>query len=203
VKASVCFYKGTSLDVEPGKRGRTVGPCRSPDGASRLTLKNSVGGWACTLYLTRASTGRRARTFRSRDGCSDLTWATPHLLLFQSNSTLRTLYPGRRLVSEPALFDEFAVSPNRRWVAGDLLGGPESPQTTVYALTVNNSKCVIVPLAPHRTDEVVGFTPDSKSLIVNTAPWNATSSPGPGNGSNRQFRLSSLHTNCDGPQLNG
>jgi hypothetical protein len=107
------------------------------------------------------------------------------------------------MVTEPALFNDFVVSPNRRWVAGDLLGGPESPQTTVYALTVNNSKCVIVPLPPHRTDQVVGFTPDSTSLIVSTAPWNGTSNPPPGPTRPRQFRLSSMHTECDGSQLTG
>ncbi len=50
---------------------------------------------------------------------------------------------------------------------------------------------------------MVGFTRDSKSLIVNTGPWNATASQPPGNGVNRQFRLSSLHSDCAGEQLVG
>jgi hypothetical protein len=142
--------------------------------------------------------------FGSHDaGCSDLTWAKPDLLLFENNSTFHTLKPATRKVIEPAVFNEFFVSPNRRWVAGDAVGGPQEPQITVYALTPTNSRCVIVPLAAHRTDEVVGFTRDSKSLIVNTGPWNATASQPPGSGVNRQFRLSSLHTDCAGEQLLG
>ena len=205
VKAPVCFQNGTPPGGQPGGRPGTVGTCRSPDGAWQVTLKNGVGGWACALYLTRVKTGRRVRMYGSHDdGCSYLTWAKPNdLLLFETNSTFHTLNPATRKVIEPAVFYEFVVSPNRRWVAGDAVGGPQEPQITVYALTATNSKCVIVPRGAHRTDEIVGFTRDSKALIVNTGPWSAASSNPPGNGVNRQFRLSSLHSDCAGEQLVG
>jgi hypothetical protein len=185
-------------------RAATVGTCRSPDGAWRVSLKNGVGGRACALYLTRVSTGQRTRMYGSnQDGCSYLTWAEGDLLLFQSNADLHALNPATRLVTQPAAFNEFVVSPNRRWAAGDAVGGPESPQVTVYALTANNSKCVVVPLASHRTDRVVGFTNDSKSLIVSTAPWNGMSAPPPGPTRMREFSLSTLHTDCGGSQMIG
>jgi hypothetical protein len=204
MKAPECFAKGTTPGVEPGHPGSTVGTCRSPDGAWRLTLKNGVGGWTCALYLTRVSSGRRVRMYRSHNGCSDLTWAEPDLLVSRATSAPSTpLNPATRLVTHPASFTEFVVAPNRRWVAGDAVGGDLEPQITVYALTANNSKCVIVPRGARRTDEVVGFTRNGKSLIVNTAPWNATAENPPGNGVNRQFLLSSLHTDCAGEQLVG
>jgi hypothetical protein len=135
-------------------------------------------------------------------GCQHLTWAKPHLLLFENNFDLYALNPVTRRVTNPALMGEYVVSPNARWIAGDNAnGGPEAPQNPVYALTVNNSECLIVPLAPHQTDAVAGFTPDSKSLIVSTAPWNGTSNPPPGPTRLRQFRLSSLHTKCRGAQF--
>src|SRR5215471_5287052 len=204
VKTSACFQKGTPPGGQPGDRPGTVGTCRSPGGTWRVTLQNGVGGWACALFVTRASTGRRVRMFGSHDaGCTYLTWAKPDRLLFVNNSTFHTLNPATRKVIEPAVFSEFAVSPNRRWAAGDAVGGPQEGQITVYALTPTNSRCVIVPLGAHRTDEVVGFTRDSKSLIVNTGPWDATESQPPGSGVDRQFLLSSLHTDCAGEQLVG
>jgi hypothetical protein len=153
VKAPVCLMRGT------GKG--TLGTCRSPDGAWRVTVTNLVGGWWCALYLTRVSSGRRVRMFSRHDaGCDDLTWAKPHLLLFEWNYGLYTLNPATGQVTNPALLSNFVVSPDARWVAGDNANGaPEAPQNPVYVLTVNNSMCVIVPLAPHRTDAVVGFSP--------------------------------------------
>lgn len=198
------FPEGDTARGATGWPCGTVGTCPPPDGVWRVTLQNGVRGWACALYVTRVSTGQRVRMYGShQDGCSYLTWAQPDRLLFESNFAFHTLNPATRKVIEPALFGEFVVSPNGRWVAGNAVPGPEAPQETVYALTPSNSRCVIVPRGAHRTDEVVGFTRDSKSVIVNTGPWNATASQPPGNGSDRQFRLSSLHTDCGGAQLVG
>jgi hypothetical protein len=159
---------------------------------------------SCSINLTRLSTGRQVQMFRSKDACSEVTWGKPHQLLFQTDNDFYTLNPATRYpVTRPAAFAEFVVSPNRRWVAGDdATGAPEAPQTAVYLLTPDASTCLMVPLGPHRTDQVVGFGRDSKSLIVSSAPWNGTSSP-PGNTRLRQFQLSSLHTDCNGSELVG
>jgi hypothetical protein len=199
-QARQCFPDDTAVTT-PGTSAASAESCRSPDRAWLTTL-GSGGG--CGIYLTRVSTGRRVQMFRSPDACSAITWARPHELLFRTDNGFYTLDPATRYpVTRPAAFAEFAVSPDRRWVAGDdATGAPEAPQTAVYLLSPDASTCVMVPLGAHRTDQVVGFTRDSKSLIVSSMPWNGTSSAS-GTTQLRQFRLSSFHTDCNGSELSG
>lgn len=194
VGASACF-SATSA--------RSGAVCRSPDGAWMASITNSSG---CHIHLTRVSTTRRVQIFRSGDACAEVVWAKPHQLLFRTeNNDFYTVSPAARYpLTRPAAFAEFVVSRDSRWVAGDdATGAPEAPQTAVYLLTPDASTCLMVPLGPHRTDQVVGFTRDSKALIVSSAPWNGTSAPPAGDTTLRQFRLSSLHTVCDGSELVG
>ena len=207
VGAPVCFSNGTSgMQPLPGVVAGAVGRCRSPDGAWLATV-DSGGG--CSIEVTRVGAGRRVRRSTSHDSsCSELTWAAPHVLLFETDTAFYYWNPAARLpgVTSLAAFTEFVVSPNRRWFAGDdLTGAPEAPQTKVYVFSGDGSTCVMVPLGQQQTDEVAGFTRDSKSLIVNSTAWNGTSSPPTGvSGTGlRQFRLSSLHTQCDGGVVGG
>jgi hypothetical protein len=203
VQASACFSSDTA-GMQPKAGPVAVGMCRSPDGAWRATANPGKG---CEIEVTRTSAGRPIRRSTSHDSsCSELIWAAPHLLLFLTDSAFYTWNPATRLpgVTSPAAFTEFVVSPNRRWFAGDgVTGAPVAPQTKVYVFSADGSTCVMVPLGRRQTDEVAGFTRDSKSLIVDSSAWNGTSSPPAGVGGTglRQFRLSSLHTECDGSEF--
>lgn len=113
LKASPCLSAGTAA-------------CRSPDGAWLASVGSSG---ACSIYLTRVSTGRRVRMFRSQDAdCPELTWGKPHQLLFHADNSFYTLDPTARYpVTRPAAFAELVVSPNRRWVAGTTPPEPPKP----------------------------------------------------------------------------
>ena len=177
VEAPVCFSNGTS-GVQADVSASTTRACRSPDGVWLATVGSGRG---CRIDVTRVGAGRPVRRSSTHDSyCAALTWAAPHLLLLRTDAAFYFWNPATWLpgVTSPAAFTEFAVSPNRRWFAGDdLTGAPEAPQTKVYVFSGEGSTCLTVPLGRQQTDEVAGFTRDSKSLIVHSAAWNGTSGP--------------------------
>lgn len=139
-------------------------PCRSPDRRWSLTWRNH--GSRCDLYASRRDTGRRVRIYHTTDApCSYLTWVRPHLLVFDDDYRVLTLDPPSRKVTLIGGFSDFDVSPDERWIAGYAFGPPEDAET-VDVLSVSGGMCLVVPHTARQTDEVAGFTRDSRNVIV-------------------------------------
>jgi len=90
---------------------------------------------------------------------SPITWARPHLLLFDDDTLVTSLDPASRKVRTLAQLDDLAVSPDGRWLAGS--GASLSPYA--YVVSTDGRTCLVI---PGRTFGVQGFTPDSKAVIV-------------------------------------
>lgn len=130
--------------------------------------------------------------YHSADACcTNLTWARPHLLLFDDDYRVFTLDPTTRAVRAIAGFSEFLVSPDGRWMAGFAGQPPELPET-VGVVSLRKPGCLVVPHGTQETDEIAGFTRDSKSVIVGRTDLESSGRP------SRlvQFALSALHTAC-------
>lgn len=170
---------------------RQVANCHSPDGAWTFSGLGTRGG----LYLTRRGSTKPVRVYRSSDACcSYITWAKPHLLLFVDDYRVMLLNPATRRLSLIAGFSNFLISPDRQWLAGFAAGPPEEAET-VGVLSLRNHTCVVIPRGSHQTDEIAGFTRDSKSVIVNRTGFDPNNGP-VGRPRLVAFALSSLRTPC-------
>jgi hypothetical protein len=113
---------------------------------------------------------------------SPVTWARPHLLLFNDDTLVTSLDPASRKVRTLAQLADLAVSADGRWLAGN--GASLDPST--YVLSTDGRTCLLI---PGHTFGVQGFTPDSKAVIVRRAdkyPKRPLI----------QYAISSLHTGC-------
>jgi len=113
---------------------------------------------------------------------SPITWARPHLLLFDDDTLVTSLDPESRKVRTLAQLADLAVSPDGIWFAGN--GASLSPYA--YVLSTDGRRCLVI---PGRTFGVRGFTPDSKAVIVLRAdkyPQRPLI----------QYAISSLHAGC-------
>lgn len=172
---------------------RSEGSCLSPDGVWKLTFRGRGPGGS--LFLTRHGTGRPVPMYHSSDSCcSFIAWARPHLLLFDDDYRVFTLDPTTRKSTLISGFSNFVVSPDGRWVAGFAVHPPEDAET-VGVLSLRSRRCLVVPHTPHQTDEVAGFTRDSKGVIVERSGFIPNDAP---TASKHlvQFALASLHTTC-------
>jgi hypothetical protein len=110
-------------------------------------------------------------------------WAKPHLLLFDDYYEVMSLDPASRKVRHLAQLSDMAVSPNGHWFAGNGPGGQEEPiAQTVYVLSNDGRKCLVV---PGRPASVQGYTHDSKSIVVLDYPKKLV-----------QYTIASLKTGC-------
>lgn len=137
--------------------------CRSPDGAWTVRFYSGPG----TLWLARRGGGPSwVKAYRSHDACcAEITWAKPHTLLFDDDYRLFHLDPATRRHMKVAGWSTFVVSPDGRWIAGYDQGPPEEAET-VGVIPISGARCGTVPHTAHQSDEVVGFTADSKNVIV-------------------------------------
>jgi len=113
---------------------------------------------------------------------SYITWARPHLLLFDDDTLVTSLDPASRKVRTLGQLADLAVSPNGRWFAGN--GASLDP--SAYVLSTDGRTCFVI---PGHTFGVQGFTPDSKAVIVLRAdkyPKRPLI----------QYAISSLHAGC-------
>jgi hypothetical protein len=113
---------------------------------------------------------------------SYVTWARPHLLLFDNDTLATSLDPASRKVRTFAQLADLAVSPDGRWLAGN--GASLDP--AAYVLSTDGRSCLLV---PGHAFSVRGFAPDSKAVII----LRAAKYP-----KKRliQYAISSLHAGC-------
>lgn len=168
-------------------------PCRSPDGAWRLTLRHGTANGR--LSLARRGQNNGVEMYHSNNACCTfLTWAKPHLLLFLDYPLVETLDPVTRTVTLLGDLNGFDVSPDGHWVADAGAAGPNDPVAhTVYVLGVGARKCLVV---PGTSVTAAGFTPDSRAVIVQRQY-----DPDSGEFKLRQFDLSSLDDDCPPRQV--
>lgn len=133
--------------------------------------------------------------YHSTDSCCDfITWVKPHLLLFDDDYRVMKLDPATRKVSVIAGFSNFVVSPDGRWVAGFAAGPPELAES-VGVLSLRKRLCLEVVHGSRQTDQIAGFTRDSKGVIVERSAFIPNESA-TGPRQLVQFPLTSLHTAC-------
>lgn len=168
--------------------------CRSPDGRWLLSAQP---GRCDTLYFSHGRSAKRL-PFYSDAGCGDQnqpgyhpagggTWAQPHLLLLGGDTEVFSVDPSTRKPRLLASLNDFLVSPNGEWIAGLGAGEAPDPQAlTVYVLSVHGRKCLVV---PGQSSDIAGFTPDSRSVIVDRIYSH-------GKIPLRQFTISSLRAGC-------
>lgn len=152
--------------------GRHVAPapgalCPSPDGAwtARYT-RYTFEPQSASLWLAHDGS-RGVRMYRSRDACCiNVTWARPHTLLFIDDYQLIRLNPDTRRHSEiTGDSSNFVVSRDGRWLAEWNAGSSES-RSSVSVHSVDGNTCLRIPHLADETDDGVGFTRDSKSVVI-------------------------------------
>src|SRR5215470_10209781 len=133
VKAPECPRHPT-----PGHGSSYAGSCRSPDGFWLLSFHEHSGS-KDTLSLTKRGQNKSVQMNMSLG--SPITWARPHLLLFDDDTLVTSLNPASRKVRALAQLADLAVSPNGSWFAGN--GASLDP--SAYVLSTDGRTCLVIP----------------------------------------------------------
>jgi hypothetical protein len=144
-------------------------PNVSPDGRWSVVYSRQNGYGR--LDLVDRLSGRRYRMYRSNDSCcQEITWVSPHLLVFVDDYNVKTLDPSTRRVARISGFSDFVVSPNGRWVAGWASCGGHCAET-VEVVPIGGGPCRAFPHRPDQDDSYPFFSPDSRKLTVLRRPF--------------------------------
>jgi len=120
-----------------------------------------------SIVLTDLRTGRRFVAHGEIDSCCyELTWVTPHVLVFDNVDFLvLALRPPSMHARLLAQASDFVVSPNGKWVAVWSSTPPDVAQT-VAVVSIDGTTCLAVPRSSNENDTAAGFTADSRNVIV-------------------------------------
>ena len=216
-RASAATYPGPAVRLATCSDVQNGPGCRSPDRKwSVLMSSSNNNGVDCHVLLRHAGTKTAEPVYSSPRGCGWPAWVKPHQLLFGAGELGR---PYRVLSFDPvtrrarliANLLGFIVSPNERWIAGELR--PKGAPPLVAAVSLRNHECRVVTEARGSNENLlvasgggagnlgpptaspfrqgvdwtrgrnrhgrlsvasgpgVGFTRDSKSLIVAVSHW--------------------------------
>lgn len=139
-------------------------PNISPDGKWSVDYSRRNG--YSRLDLVDRRSGRRYRMYRSNDGCcQEITWVSPHLLVFVDDYNVKTLDPSTRRIVRISGFSDFVVSPNGRWVAGWASCGGHCAET-VEVVPISGGPCRAFPHQRDDDDSSPFFSRDSRKLTV-------------------------------------
>jgi tricorn protease-like protein len=123
------------------------------DGAvAYLSVKPAGGGKARALYSS------------SDACCSNLTWASRQVLVFDDDYHVKTVNLNTGKVKFIAWFSDFSVSPNGRWIAGWSYSGGHSPRG-IFVVSITGNDCGAVPRPPSADDSYPNFSSDNKRLF--------------------------------------
>jgi len=131
------------------------GGCHSADGKWSVVVGGSGNG--CTLTVTRIDTGRHERIAQPDSwGCVNLLWVGHRFVVQegydQPKDRVISIEPPSRHVTVLARFQNFVVSPNERWIAGEAaVSRDETPQlVAVRSLTSNTCRVVTQATGAHQ-----------------------------------------------------
>ena len=104
-------------------------------------------GLDCHVLVRRAGTRTARPAYDSPRGCSWPVWVEPHRLLFGAGEPGRpyrvvSFDPARRKATPIANLLGFVVSPNERWIAGELR--PKGAPPLVAAVSLRDHECRVV-----------------------------------------------------------
>lgn len=138
------------------------GGCHSPDGKWSIVVRNH--GKGCTLTVTRASSGRGERIAEPGSCAPDL-WVGDRFLVQVGYSSpgghVVSVDPASRHVHVLARFEDFIVSPNKRWIAGGARYAATGEPRLVAAISLTSGTCRVVARA----------TSPGQSVSVWKSPW--------------------------------
>lgn len=121
------------------------GGCHSPDGKWSVVVLNH--GTGCMLAITRTSTGRVDRLNESGSCVPDL-WAADRFLVLVGYSSLHgrvvSIDPASRHQQVLARLEDFIVSPDKRWIAGEPRYSTTSGPRSVAAISLATGSCRLV-----------------------------------------------------------
>lgn len=136
----------------------------SPDG-KWIVAYSRMNGYG-RLDLVERRTRKRYRMYRSNDSCCDeITWVSPHLLVFVDDYNVKTLDPASRRVTRISGFSNFVVSPDGRWVAGWASCGGHCAES-VDVVSIAGGGCRAVPRRSDQDDSYPFFSRNSKKVTV-------------------------------------
>ena len=140
----------------------TIAPRVAPGGKKFAFVKGFAGGVG---YVEVAAKGAKPRTvYSSSDSCcTELRWASPHLLVLEDDYNVKTVDLDTGRIRTIAGFSNFVVSRDGRWVAGWALEGPDVP-TSVGVVAITGAVCRTVPKPANASDSNPHFSNNSKVL---------------------------------------
>lgn len=152
------------------------GGCHSPDGKWSVVVGGS--GNDCTLTVTRIDTGRHERIAQPDSwGCANLLWVGHRFVVQegydQPKHRVISIEPPSRHVTVLARFQNFVVSPNERWIAGEAAVSRDgTPQlVAVRSLTSNTCRVVTQATGAHQGVSVYQSPWSRRPLLPTAKPF--------------------------------